>query len=448
MRHLLWLACILPIFTANHALTSASSNEMPAFIYVAAKKYEPLAWMHAKDRFPHGARLFIQDASGHRPLIPDFAVSADPAVSFDGKHLLFAGKKTSRDHWQIWEMNLPGGTPRRLTFCADNCIRPFYLPEERFVFAEQVRGQTVIKAASLQGGASLALTYGAGNSLPSDVLRDGRILFDTVVPSNDRSPEIYTVYSDGSGVESYRCDHRSARHSGRQLASGDIIFAREHGLARFTSALAHEVDIPVSSQDFAGELAELSNGNWLLASRSRPNGRFQISRWTTGPETIQIVLSDDYADLIQPTLVSVRPVPNRHPSGLHDWTYANLLCLNAYTSKLHIPEGAIAAVRLYTRDQSGHPNLLGTASVEKDGSFYLRTPGDRPLKIELLDAAGRTVQKEAGWFWLRRGEQRICVGCHAGPETAPENLVPAALLRSTVAADITTRATHTASGGH
>jgi Hydrazine synthase alpha subunit middle domain len=448
VRHLLLLACILLLFTAKNALTSATSDDLPSFIYVAAEKYEPLAWMHSKDRFPHGAKLFIQDASGHRPLIPDFAVSADPAVSFDGKHLLFAGRKTSSDHWQIWEMNLPGGAPRRLTSCADSCIRPFYLPEERFVFAEKVRSQTVIKAASLQGGESLALTYGVGNSLPSDVLRDGRILFDTVVPSNDGSPEIFTVYSDGSGVESYRCDHGSARHSGRQLASGDIVFARQHGLARFTSALAHEVEVPVSSQDFAGELAELANGNWLLASRSRPNGRFQVSRWTPGMETIQIVLSDDYADLIQPTLIYVRPVPHRHPSGLHDWNYANLLCLNAYTSKLHIPGGTISAVRLYTRDESGQVNSLGTAVVEKDGSFYLRVPGDRPLKIALLDAAGRSVQKEAGWFWLRRGEQRICVGCHAGPETAPENLVPAVLLRSTVAADITAPAVHTASGGH
>jgi hypothetical protein len=103
---------------------------------------------------------------------------------------------------------------------------------------------------------------------------------------------------------------------------------------------------------------------------------------------------------------------------------------------------------MYTRDASGRTALLGIAAVEKDGSFYLRTPADRPLKIELLDAHGQTIQKEAGWFWLRRGEQRICVGCHAGPETAPENAVPAVLLRSTVAADMTGATKLTASGGH
>jgi len=96
----------------------------------------------------------------------------------------------------------------------------------------------------------------------------------------------------------------------------------------------------------------------------------------------------------------------------------------------------------------GNEKLLGTATVESDGSFYLRTPADQPLKIELLDRSGKTLKKEAGWFWLRRGEQRVCVGCHAGPETAPENAVPAVLLRSTVPADMTRSADATSKGGH
>jgi hypothetical protein len=441
------LAGILILFTATSAQPSTSSAESPSFIYVAAPKYETLAWMRGRDRFPRGAKLFIHDANGQRALIPDFSASADPALSFDANRLLFAGKKTSHDRWQIWEMNLPGGTPRPLTSSPGNCIRPFYLPEDRFVFAEQLPGETVIKAAPLQGGQSLALTYNPGNALPSDVLRDGRILFDAVFPAGG-GPEIYTVYSDGSGVESYRCDHGPARHSGRQLASGDIVFAHERGLARFTSAVAHEVVIPVPSHDFAGDVAELSNGDWLLAARPLPNARFAIVRWTPGTQQMETVISDERRDLLQATPITPHPLPNRHPSALHDWNYANLLCLNAYTSRSHIHEDTIASVRMYTRDASGRTALLGIAAVEKDGSFYLRTPADRPLKIELLDAHGQTIQKEAGWFWLRRGEQRICVGCHAGPETAPENAVPAVLLRSTVAADMTGATKLTASGGH
>jgi hypothetical protein len=91
--------------------------------------------------------------------------------------------------------------------------------------------------------------------------------------------------------------------------------------------------------------------------------------------------------------------------------------------------------------------LLGTAPVERDGSFFVQVPSEQPLQFELLDAAGRSLKREAGYFWMRRGEQRVCVGCHAGPETAPENAVPQILLKSTTPADLTGTSAQSA-GGH
>lgn len=438
------LACALMVITATRSQLPAASLDSPSFLYTRAAKYDALAWLHGEDRFPRGARLFVDDGGRGRALLPTFVASADPAVSFDGQSLLFAGKEVARDHWQIWEMQLSNGALRRLTSCPGNCIRPLYLPENRFVFAEQSREGAVLKAGYLQGGPSLLLTYAPGYALPGDVLHDGRILFD-FGPIGTARPEIYTVYSDGSGVESYRCDHGQARHSGRQLVSGDVVFAHEQELARFTSAVAHEISASLPARQYTGDVVELPGGDWLLAYRSEAGERFQIARWSPGTQRLKAIVFDEHADVLQPAVITARPVPNRHPSALHDWNYANLLCLDAYTSKLDIAPGTIATVRLYTRD-AAHEILLGSSSVEKDGSFYLRTPADRPLKIELVNAAGETLQKEAGWFWLRRGEQRICVGCHAGPETAPENAVPAVLLHSTIATDMT--GARTATGGH
>ena len=54
-----------------------------------------------------------------------------------------------------------------------------------------------------------------------------------------------------------------------------------------------------------------------------------------------------------------------------------------------------------------------------------------------LDAQGKTLRAESGWFWVRSGEQRICVGCHTGPERAPDNRVPQVLLRATTPVDLT-----------
>ena len=69
-------------------------------------------------------------------------------------------------------------------------------------------------------------------------------------------------------------------------------------------------------------------------------------------------------------------------------------------------------------------------------SRVVQASADRGIRFELLDRAGKTVAAEKGWFWARRGEQRVCVGCHAGPERAPENAVPKVLLRSTTPAPL------------
>jgi hypothetical protein len=301
----------------------------------------------------------------------------------------------------------------------------------------------------LAGGKPLALTYGPASFLPTDILRDGRILFQAAYPlGGEASPEMYTVYSDGSGVESYRCDHGKKHSSGKQINSGDIVFAPAAGLATFTSARAQEVAISTPAGEYAGDVAETSSGLWLLPWRADANAHFQLMYWTPGTINLRPAVVEQSANVVQPTLIAERAVPKRHPSGLHNWPNANLLCLNAYTSKYKFATNSIRAVRLYTRDLAGNNRLLGSAAVEKDGSFFVQVPTEQPLQIELLDNSGKTLQRESGYFWMRRGEQRVCVGCHAGPETAPENAVPAILLKSTTPADLTDATAHTASGGH
>ncbi len=444
-------ACVLAlcVLSLPKSAVKASPGAEPSFLYTAAKHYEPLAWMHGADRFPSGATIFERDAQGKHPLVPNFVMSADSAVSFDGQRALFAGKRKPEDPWQIWEMALAGGEPHRITAGNEDCVRPFYLPEDRIVYARKIAGRFVIETVGLAGGKPSALTYGPANFLPTDVLRDGRILFEAAYPLGaDAVPEIYTVYSDGSGVESYRCDHGAARHSGRQISSGDIVLASTHGLARFTSSKAQAASISVPAGEYAGEVVEAAAGDWLMPWRPDAKAHFQVMFWTPGSSALRPALAEQDSDAVQPVQVAERAAPNRHPSGLHDWPNANLLCLNAYTSKYPFAAGSIHSVRLYTRDDAGSPRLLGTAPVERDGSFFVQVPTEQPLQIELLDQAGKTLKRQSGFFWMRRGEQRACVGCHAGPETSPENAVPMILLKSTTPADLTGTTALNASGGH
>ena len=107
----------------------------------------------------------------------------------------------------------------------------------------------------------MPLTYTGTSAFPADVLRDGRILFEAGFPLGQGStPELYLVYADGSGVESVRCDHGRARWGGTQLASGDLVFTHGTSLARFTSAMAHEVPVEAPRGEYAGAIAETPGG--------------------------------------------------------------------------------------------------------------------------------------------------------------------------------------------
>lgn len=393
------------------------------YIYTEASRYNSAATLKGGERFPAGAALQLVAGGGKRALAAGFAASADATVSFDGQRALFSGKQKPGDPWQIWEMPVSGGAARRIVSHKEDAIAPFYLPGDRIVYSRRTPAGFQLVSVALDGGAPLQLTYGPGNRVACDVLRDGRVLFEA-------AHDLYTVYSDGSGVESYRCDHGPDRRGARELSSGDILFETGGRLARFTSARAVQLPLSLPKGEYAGPVAELSPNAWLVSYRPASTAPFGLYRWRLG-EALPEKLLAPAAQAVQPVLVQPRPVPKRHPSALGDRQGANLLCLNVYTSKLPIAEGSVAKVRVWALSDGGSAVVLGEAPVEKDGSFFVNPPAETAIRFELLDRSGRITAAEKGWFWARRGEQRVCVGCHAGPERAPENAVPQVLLRST-----------------
>jgi hypothetical protein len=206
-----------------------------SYIYTEAARYDPAATLNAGERFPAGAALQLVTAGRKRAIAPAFAASADASVSFDGQHILFSAKQKPGDRWQIWEMPVAGGAPHCIVAGKEDAIAPFYLPADRIVYSRRTPAGFQLFTVAPDGGAPLQLTYGPGNRVTTDVLRDGRILFEA-------DHDLYTVYSDGSGVESYRCDHGPDRRGARQLSSGDIVF---ESLGRLPASLPHAVQLPL-----------------------------------------------------------------------------------------------------------------------------------------------------------------------------------------------------------
>jgi hypothetical protein len=462
------LALLVPI--CGFAPDPAQIPAVPILV-TAAPVYEPLAELRGRDRFPGGAQLLIVRDGKAEPLVAGFAATADANVSYDGKTVLFAGKQASGDPWQIWELTLADRSVRKVIVTPADAVRPFYLPGGRMVWAQRTPLGFQLESAEdghppahpflnpTAGPGVLPLAYTQAGAFPADVLRDGRILFEAGFPLGSGStPELFLVYADGSGVESYRCDHGRARWGGTQLASGDVVFTHGASLARFTSPLAHEEQINAPRAEYAGAIAETDSGAWLLSARAGAGEHYALKLWKPGSPSkpgaaaLQTVLAVSGKDLVEPVLLAPRTAPNRHPSGLHPWDYANLLALDARLSRDGDLKRLPAAVRLETQDARGHATVTGRAPVEGDGSFFVKVPADKPIRFALLDAKGAVLRQEKGWFWARRGEQRICVGCHTGPERAPENGVPAVLMRTTTPVDLTgadaqTGGAHSTPGG-
>ena len=438
------------------AFTPSQTEEAGAdFIVTAAPVYVPLAELRGGERFPRGAQLLLVRDGKAQPLAPGFAASADADVSSDGTTVLFAGKQTADDPWQIWEMALKDGSIRKVVTSATDAERPFYLPGGRMVWAERTDTGFRIESGEdghppkteflnpTAGSGMLPLTYIRTNAFPTAVLADGRILFESGFPLGAGSTaELYVAYADGSGVESYRCDHGRARWGGTQLASGDVVFTHGGALARFTSALAHEDPVGAPRAEYAGAIAETASGAWLVSARAAGEAHFAIHLWKPGTSSLRSVLARRGDDLVEPALLTPRVAPRRHPSGLHPWDYGNLLALDARVSLAGNLQQAPASVRLETMDAEGRVTVKGTAPVEPDGSFFAKVPADRPIRFVLLGRDGAVMRREQGWFWVRGGEQRACVGCHASPARSPENRVPGVLLRTTTPVDLTAAELH------
>ena len=432
--------------------SQVNGSESQQILITHAPVAHPTADLEGKERFPQGAQLLLLQGSTTTSLFPAFYASADANVHPDGSSFLFAGRKSADQPWQIYESQRDGAAPRQLTHGSEDCILPFYLPDGRFVYAKKLQGGFVLTVASLaESGKETQISHVGGSALPAGVLQDGRILFLSGFPLGTASEqtEIYTVYPDGSGVEAYRCDHTHARFAPAEQGNHDILFATRSGLARFTDDSAQEVSFAAPAGDYSGGFAAIDAKHWIVAQRSpllhasktaAEASHYALDQMENG--TLRPLLADASSDYLQPVLLHAYDRPLRFPSALHPWKTANQMSLNSYRIEhgalLH---GQIAQVQVSTRDAQGHVQVLGTAPVEKDGSFFVMVPGNQPLQYALLDRQGHVLRQEHGWFWSASGEQRICVGCHTGPERSPENRVPQILLRSTDPTDLSATST-------
>jgi len=434
-----------------------------------------------------GARLVLVRPDGAvQVLSRGFHSAADPDVSFDGARLLFAGKRSATDPWDVYELDIGSGDNRRITHDLGDCRNPRYLsriytidsaePWPLIAFESDAAGEinefgggraTSLYSCRLDGSEVRRLTYNPSSELDPFLMDDGRILFaswqrSTLARGILGRVSLFAINSDGTDVAVFAADE------------GDRVkqmpCATPGGLAVF-------VESDRVPWDGAGQLAAVSlrrplhsyrrltdEAAFLFHSPSPlPDGSLLVSRRPAGDEGtaavhrmdpatghLTPVFDDPDRHDYQARLLHPRPRPDGRSSVVTDRDpNGKLYCLNAYASDLGpsgwAAPGTIDRVRVIegvprtgeeAAASSSEPalvprRLLGEVPVESDGSFNLEVPANVPIQLQVLDADGMAL-RTCDWIWVRNHESRGCIGCHEDGELTPENRFMEALKKPSV----------------
>jgi hypothetical protein len=418
-----------------------------------------------------GGRLVVVDPAGEpRILTPDFHSATEPDVSFDGRRIVFAGRKTARDPWCIWEMGVEGGGAREITCGPGGARHPVYLPMmytltptstepwEQVAFVGSLPGETnetgagprsALFTCRLDGTREHQITFNLSSDFDPVVLPDGRLVYASWQRrSLERGPEgrvaLFGLNIDGtdlmlfSGDEGRRVKHMPAYAGDRLVAfvEGDRISGDGGGTLAAVSLRRNLHSHRVLSDDglFRSPTTD-PRGGLLVAWRPRDTeGTYGIQHFDPASgERMELFDDPDWHD-VRAQRIGPRPVPDGRSSSVRgDAAVGSLYGLDVSISDLDrtmwpiriarrlrliegLPraEGASAGTGLATR------RLLGEVDLAADGSFQVEVPADTPLELQLLDENGLAL-RSCAWIWTRWKEARGCIGCHEDPERTPPN---------------------------
>lgn len=114
------------------------------------------------------------------------AVISDPAVSFDGKKILFSMRPPGGTQRNIWEIGADGTGLRQVTSGGGNDFDPLYLPDDRILFTSTRAGEmdeynhaesATLYTCDLNGGNLERISYNQSDDFDPELLPDGRIVY-------------------------------------------------------------------------------------------------------------------------------------------------------------------------------------------------------------------------------------------------------------------------------
>lgn len=419
-----------------------------------------------------GGRLVLLHADGRRQVLTaGFDSAADPDVSFDGRRLLFAGRKTRADRWCAWEMNVDGTGVRQITCGAAGLRQPIYQPTlytitptgveswVQIAFVGENPGEqneagvaanTSLWSSKTDGTALRRLTYNLSNDMDPVVLPDGRMVYagwlrrPVASPTQDRVA-LLGVNTDGTDYQTYAGEQGlRVKQMPAPTASGLVVFVEADGLAGDGSGRLAAVDqarplhtyrsLTEDRDGFFRAPAPLPDGRVLVSWRASATDRFDVYRLDPATGARDKAYEEPGWHSVQAKAVVSREVPDARSSVVRDDDPVGKL----YTIDVGIddiegdlPAGTARALRLVegvpaTAGQPVGRRILGEVTIAADGSYQAQIPANTPVQLQVLDADGLALRTSA-WLWARNHAAQGCVGCHEDPERVPPNRLMQAL---------------------
>ncbi len=257
-----WWLAVLPFVAAIVAVPASYAEEVNrdegAIIFVRIKNrpngrpgihYEP--FMYHFGQSAHVPGMEIVKLSPPRPdgkltvLTPEFYGADEPELSYDGTKIIFSGRRTPQDGWEIWEMDLDGKNKRQITRGMADACSPYYLPDGRIIFSstrhvamdphkrrdEYDRDYArLVHRCDPDGSNVEQISFNLSSDSEFIVLSDGRVLFQSWQHHGMRfhtsgASALFTMNPDGTEFIDFYGNHRGGfRWKQRELPDGRIVY--------------------------------------------------------------------------------------------------------------------------------------------------------------------------------------------------------------------------------
>lgn len=436
------------------------------------ERHPPKAEGMLRQDYGEGGRLMLLNSDGStEELSAGFASAADPEVSFDGKKILFSGKRRPTDDWNVFEMDRNGSHIRQITRDLGDCRNPIYQstlytivssePWYQIAFTCNVDQEvneygssksTSLYSCRLDGSQARRLTYNISSDMDPVLLPDGRILFAgwqraSLNHGTRGFIPLFAINIDGTDFSLFSSEGGPIKQMPCTTTDGKVVFVESgrlpwDGAGQLASVtlrrnLSSYKSLTDPDDGLFHSPSPLPGGGLLVSRRPSDNsGTHGIYRLDVGTTEPELVFDDAAFHEIDAIALLPREEPDGRSSVVNEEDpYGQLYCLNSELTDLEPSKRAASGTVKRIRVLEGLPRkvgdppsnspvvarrLLGEVPIESDGSFFLEVPANIPIQLQTLDENGLAL-RSCGWIWVKNREARGCIGCHEDPELTPEN---------------------------